>query len=183
MATTHFTGPVDSENGFIDSGTGKTDFRQFVGIQEILNISVGTWTTTRIARGNYVKRHTAADETAILGIDLTPSIRTATNKGFRLDSIDVVYSIGTLALDAHTATLDLVNYVNNTAVAITAVALTGTLATATQANPYVSNLAVTTAAFDNTTDSKYVFELTVNAAATSAYDFYGLVLKFTRNDL
>lgn len=183
MATTHFSGPVDSANGFIDSGTGKTDFQQFAGIQAIVNISAGTWTTTRIARGNYVKRHTAANDTSIIGIDLTPSIRTATSKGFKLASIDVIYSIGTLALDAHSATLDLVNYVNNTAVAITAVALTGTLATATQANPYVTNLAVTSAAFDNTTDSKYVFELTVDAALTSAYDFYGLVLKFTRNDL
>jgi hypothetical protein len=182
MADTHFSGPVYSENGFIDDSAGKTDFQQFVSIQNILNISAGTWTTTRIARGNYVKRHTAANDTSIIGIDLTPAIRTATDKGFSLASIDVIYSVGTLALDAHSATLDLINYANNTAVAITSVPITGTLATATQANPYVTNVAVNTPAFDNTTDSKYVFELTVDAAATSAYDFYGLVLKFTRND-
>jgi hypothetical protein len=183
MATTHFSGPVESTNGFLDDSVGKTDFQQFLGLQSILNISAGTWTTTRIARGNYVKRHTAAAETSIVGVDLTPVIRTATSKGFRLDSIDVIYSVGTANLTAHSATLDLINYANNTAVTITAAPLTGTLATATQANPYLTNLAVTTPAFDNTVDSKYIFELTVNAALTSAYDYYGLVLHFTRNDL
>lgn len=168
-------------NVLLDTGTANilTDNQKFIGINEILIASVGTWTRTRIAQGNYVLRHTDADDTSVIGIDITEALRTTASKGLRLASIDVIYSITTLALDAHTLTLDRISYANNVAVSITSVPLTGSLATATQANPYVTNIAVTTPAFLNTADSKYVLELTVNAGATSAYDFYGLVLKFS----
>lgn len=165
----------------LQTTTDVTDYQQFVGINEILIASVGTWTRTRIAQGNYVLRHTAADDTSVIGIDITPAIRTAVGRGFRLASLDVIYSIGTLALDAHSLTLDRIAYANNVAVSVTSVPLTGSLATATQANPYLSNIVVTTPAFDVTANSKYVAELTVDAAATSAYDYYGLNLHFTKS--
>lgn len=158
-----------------------TDYQQIIGLNEILIASVGTWTRTRIAQGDYVLRHTQANDTSVIGIDITPAIREASGRGFKLASVDVIYSIATLALDAHTLTLDKVAYANNVAVAVTSVTLTGTLATATQANPYLSNIAVSTPAFDNTSNSKYVLELTVNAGATSDYDFYGLNLHFTKS--
>lgn len=166
----------------LNTGTNNilTDFNQFVSINEIILATVGTWTKTRIAEGNYVMRHTAADDTSILGIDITSIIRTAASKGFRLGGIDVIYSIGTLALDAHTLTLDRITYTNNAAVSVNSVTLTGSLATATQAQPYLTNITVATPGFLNTSASKYVLELTVNAAATSAYDFYGLNLGFSQ---
>jgi hypothetical protein len=168
-------------NVLLDTGTSNIlAMQQFVGLKDILNFSAGTWTTTRIAQGNYVSRHTAAADTTIIGIDITPMIRTTASKGFRLDSFDVIYSIGTLALNAHTATLDRIAYANNVAVSITSVPITVTLATATQAQPYATNAAINTPAFDITADSKYIIEVTVNAAATSAYDFYGIMLKFSQ---
>ena len=158
-----------------------SDFQKVISINEVILETVGTWTKTRIAQGNYSLRHTAAAETAILGIDITEAIRTGASKGLKLTSIDVVHEIGTADLVAHTATLQSVVFANNVANAVTNVPLTGSLHTAQQANPYVDNLAVTTPAFLNTADAKYVFELTVNAALTSAYDFYGLVLHFTES--
>ena len=182
---------VDEEGNQEDSGiaavdvltvdTDVTDYQQIVGINEILIASVGTWTRTRVAQGNYVLRHTAADDTSVIGIDITPAIRAAAGRGFKLASFDVIYSIGTLALDAHTVVLDKISYANNTAVLITSAPLTVTLATATQAQPYLTNAVVATPAFDVTANSKYVVELTVNAAATSEYDFYGLNLHFTKS--
>jgi len=44
----------------------------------------------------------------------------------------------------------------------------------------VTNLAVTTPAFLNTAVAKYIVEITLNAAATSAYNFYGLNLHFSQ---
>ncbi len=158
-----------------------TDNQKIVGIDDVLIASVGTWTRTRIAQGDYCLRHTPADDTSVLGIDITEAIRTTAAKGFKLASIDVIHKIGTLALEAHTATLQKVAYANNVAVAVTNVPLTGSLSVATQAEPYVNNLAVTTPAFNVTANSKYVFELTVNAAETSEYDFYGLNLHFTKS--
>jgi hypothetical protein len=165
----------------LDTGISNTlAFQQFVGIPDIILISTGTWTTTRIAESNYATVHSAAAEISIIGIDITNAIRTAASKGFELTSFDVIYSIGTLAMNAHTVTLDQVAYANDVAVAVTSVPLTGTLSTATQANPYVTNIAVTTPAFNNTADSKYVIEVTTNNTATTAYDFYGIVLKFSQ---
>ncbi len=168
-------------NFLLDTGTANIlAMQQFVGIPDIILISTGTWTTTRLAEANYSKVHSAAAETSIIGIDITNAIRTAASKGFELTSFDVIYSIATLAMTAHTVTLDKVAYANNVAVAITSVPLTGALATATQANPYTTNIAVTTPAFNITADSKYVIEVTTNNAATTAYSFYGIVLHFNQ---
>lgn len=182
---------VDTDGNQEDSGipaanilqttTDVTDYQQFLSLNAILLASVGTWTMTRIAQGNYVLRHTAADDTSVIAFDLTPAIRLATGRGFKLASFDVIYSIATLALDAHSIVLDKINYANNAAVTVTSVPLTGSLATATQAQPYVSAITVTTPAFDVTADSKYVAELTVNAGLTSDYDLYGIMLKFTKS--
>jgi hypothetical protein len=168
-------------NFLLDTGSSNIlAMQQFVGINSVLSFGTGTWTTTRIAEGNYVKRHTAAAETSIIGIDITPIIRAAANKGFRLDSFDVVYNIATLAMNAHTLTLDRIAYANNVAVSITSIAITGALSTATQANPYLTNVTVNAPAFDITADSKYVIEVTANNSATSAYDFYGVMLRFSQ---
>jgi hypothetical protein len=165
----------------LQTTTDVTDYQQIVGLNEILISSVGTWTRTRIAQGNYVLRHSVANDTSVIGIDITPAIRTAAGRGFKLASFDVIYNIAALALDAHSVVLDRVAYANNVAVAITSVPLTVTLATATQAQPYLTNALVVTPAFDVTANSKYVAELTVDAGATSEYDFYGLNLRFTKS--
>jgi len=168
-------------NVLLDTGAANIlAMQQFVGIQSVLLFGTGTWTTTRIAQGNYVKRHTPGDETSIIGVDITPAIRVAASKGFRLDSFDLIYAIAANALDAHSATLDRIAYVNNVAVSVTSIPITATLATATQANPYVTNCTVTTPAFDVTADSKYILEVTVNNAAASEYDYYGVMLRFSQ---
>ena len=168
-------------NFLLDTGTANIlAMQEFVGISEVLTFGTGTWTVTRIAQGNYVSRHTPADETSIIGIDITPMIRTAAAKGFRLDTFEVIYAIAANALDAHSVTLDRIAYADNVAVSITAVAITATLATATQANPYVTTATVDVPAFDVTANSKYIIEVTVDNAAASQYDFYGIMLKFSQ---
>lgn len=166
----------------LDTGSANiiTDYQQVIGINGILGQSAGTWTITRSTAGDWFLLKTAAAETSITGFDLTPIIRTTASKGFRLASIDYIYAIGTLALTAHTATLTSTRYTNNAAETLTNIPLTGSLSTATQANLYVTNLAVTTPAFLNTAITKYVFEVTVNAQATSDYNIYGINLHFSR---
>jgi len=154
--------------------------QQFVGLSNVLTFGTGTWTVTRVAQGNYVSRHTAGDETSIIAVDITPIIRVAASKGWRLDSFDYIYSIATLAMDAHTLTLDRIAYANNVAVSVTSIPVTATLATATQANPYLTNCTVTTPAFDVTADSKYVIEITANNALTTDFDYYGIMLRFSQ---
>ncbi len=168
-------------NFLLDTGAANILAQQeFVGLSDVLTFGTGTWTTTRIAQGNYVSRHTPGDETSIIAVDITPAIRVAASKGFRLDSFDYIYGIAANALDAHTAVLDRIAYANNVAVSVTSVPITATLATATQANPYVTNCTVTTPAFDVTADSKYVLEITVDNAAASEFDYYGIMLRFSQ---
>ncbi len=81
-------------NVLLDTGAANIIAKQqFYGINNVLTFGTGTWTTTRVAQGNYVQRHTATDETSIIAIDITPAIVAATAKGFRLDSFDYIYSI------------------------------------------------------------------------------------------
>ncbi len=172
---------ASTANFLLDAGAANIlAEQQFVGLSDVLTFGTGTWTVTRIAQGNYVSRHTAGDETSIIAVDITPIIRAAASKGWRLNTFDYIYSIGTLAMDAHSLTLDRIAYANNVAVSVTSIAGTYTLATATQANPYVTTCTVTSPAFDITPDSKYVIEITANNAATTDFDYYGIVLKFSQ---
>lgn len=161
----------------------KTDKLKFLGLKDVLAYSAGTWTVTRVARGDYVNRKTAGDDTTIIGIDITEQIRTATDKGFKLASFDVIFRNITASLDAHSVTLDKITYADSVAVATTSVAITGTLGITTDTDPQIDNVVIDTPAFNNTDDSKYVLELTVDAAATSVYDFIGVMLKFTSDDV
>lgn len=158
-----------------------TDFQQFVGIESIILHTGGTWTATRIAQGDIVKRKTAAAASSIICIDATPIIRTAASKGFKLTSFDVIYKIETADLNAHSVTLTEVEYSNGAPVSAVNVAITGALAVSVNANPFVTNVTVDAPAFQNIGVSKYVIEITVDAALTSDYDFYGVNLKFTGN--
>lgn len=162
-----------------------TDYQKFLGIQDVINfdIATGTWTTVRVAQGDYVKQKTATDETAILAIDITEAIRTATGKGLKLTSFDVIFRNITADLDAHSVTLDKIAYVDSDTVVTTNIALTGALGVGQDNDPQIDNVVIDTPAFNITADSKYVIELTVNAAATSVYDFIGVMLKFTKSAL
>jgi hypothetical protein len=188
--TTTFTIPdpvAATANFLLDAGPGNlvTDYQQMLPITEFqLAAGGGVWVLTRVAQGNWDWLHTAAADTSVIGFDITEQLRIAAGRGFELTSFDVVYSITTLALVAHTVTLADVVYANNVAVAAVNRAITGVLATATQANPYLTNVTVDVPAFSNPaagTSVKQVLELTVNAGLTSVYEFRGINLRFTKS--
>ncbi len=174
-------------NFLLDQGANNliTDYSQMLPLDNFLLAPAGgAFVLTRTAQGNWEWLHTAAADTSIIGFDITEQLRVAAGKGFELVSFDVIYSIGTLALNAHTVTLATTVYANNVATAVTNNAVGGALATATQANPYVSNITVTVPAFTNPaagTAVKQVIELTVNAAVTSVYAYMGINLRFTKS--
>lgn len=162
--------------------------------------NVGTWTLTRGAAGNYFMRKTAAADTSNPAVNLTrellkrigadPSIAALAPvhdiRGFQIKKLQAVYAIATAALVAHTYDLLRTTYVNNVAPAVDATiggVLTGALAIAAQAQPYVTPITVGTPfVLGNNTDLVTDwFELTVNAAATSVYDLYGLFVDFNLN--
>ncbi len=149
-----------------------TDRSVFVPISNVQTIG-GTWTPTRIADNNIVLRKTAAADTTYLVATLRP-------RTVKIKSIDFIYSIGTLALTSQTPTISTVTYANNAAVAVAAHggSISGSLATATQANPYVSTLTLGTPAFTTTTLVDVRIQVAIVAAATSTYDFYGLIVNF-----
>lgn len=177
------TTPAAGAFAALTMSTPATDWRKFLGADRVTVATVGTWTKTRLSEGLNVLRHTAADNTSVLSIDITEELRAASSKGFKLATIDVFFTNGTADLDAHSATLDSVTF-NATTVAptVTSIPITGALVVGQNANVQKSTLTVTTPAF-LTAEDKLVLELTVNAAATSAFDFYGIRLNYTRNNL
>lgn len=155
-----------------------TDYEVFIGIPNILSIDVGAWTTTRVAQGDYVHRKTAANTTSVIGIDITEAYRTTANFGFELNGFSVINRNTGEALDAHSVTLDRLSYTDSGVVSTTSVTITGTLPVAIDADPTVTLMTVTTPVFLN--DGKYVIELNVDGAASSVYDFIGILLHFHR---
>ena len=167
------------ELAFDDNGS-----KLFIPVSEIQTVG-GTWTPTSIANNNIVLRKTAAADTSYLVASLRKYFKTTAGRGAKVTSIDAIYSIGTLALTSHTPTISAVTYANNAAVAVAAHggSITGSLATATQANPYVSTLTLGTPAFDVTALADVRLQIAVVAQATSAYDFYGLVITLNQTSL
>lgn len=160
-----------------------TGYQKFLGFADIVHNTNNTnWATVRIGQGDITFGKSAADETSILVLDITESVRTAASKGLQLTGFNYIFRNITAALDAHTVTLDRVEYTDSAAVSVNSIGLTGSLGTGTDADPQIDSITVTTPAFNNTANSKYVMEITVDAAATSVYDFIGVVLTFTRND-
>jgi len=168
-------------NFLLDTGSANIrSMQQWLGLDSILLAQGGTWTMTRLAQGNYALVHTVADDAGLIAFDITPLMRSTSSKGFRLNSINAVYSIAVGALDSQAITLDRITYVNNSPVSVTSVPLTGSLETNPQANPYSTPITVTTPAFLNTSNSKYVLELTVNNSSSSQYSLYGFNLLFSQ---
>jgi len=178
------SGDIAVFNGTTGQITGTanivSDYQQFVGLESILAHTAGAWSIQRNGAGDYINAKTPAADSSVTGFDITPQLRAAANKGFRLQSIDVIYDIGVLAVTTHTGALYSVSYTNNAANVITNIPLTGSLSTAVQTFSYLTNLAVTTPAFLNVSAAKYVFEISLVAAATSAYAQVGLNLHFSK---
>ena len=155
-----------------------SSWQQFVGLESAINYSAGTWTTTRVAQGDYVKRKTAAADTTIIGIDITPQIIIGGSSGYRLTSFDVINRNTTADLNAHTYTLTRITYADSTPNSTASIILTGTLPLTVDADPRVTSVTVDTPVYLNA--NKYVLELTVNATITAVYDFIGIMLHFTK---
>ena len=164
--------------------TAQTDYNYFCGIDKIVLTSAGTWTATASAVANDVfSRHTAAAETATISIDISMPLRTEASRGFRLDSYDVIYKIGTASLVTHVTALTTLNFTDNTAANPTSAtpAITGTLITAFAANIRVTNVTIDVPSFLNTSAAKHMISVTPNMALTTVYDFYGINLRFSRS--
>lgn len=165
-------------------GVVAEDFTMFIGYNEILVEPTGTWTKTRVAQGDYTYRKATTDETAILATDITAALQTATAKGFKLNSFDIIYSVRTDALDtAATLTLDRIEYADTTSVSVNSIAVTGVPESGFQATPFVTNIVVDSPIFNVTDDSKYVVEATFDCGTTTGLDWYGIMLKFTKTEV
>ena len=157
----------------------------------------GTWTAARNAQGDLSLNKTAGAATTYLLISLRNMFKLVmpsqgmydptqvADRGVKIKSVNVVYSIGTAALTTHTATFNKVVYANNAANVVSAYggSISGTLATATQAQPYVSTLTMGTPAFDMTALANLNMEIAVVDPGTSVYKFYGVFINFDQNSI
>ena len=156
----------------------------------------GTWTDTRVAAGDYCMRKTATAQSGqfvfhvgqalLQKIGADPNTEVAHDiRGIRIDSIDVVYQIGTSDLTSHSIALNGVTYANNTANAVAAAGgtLTGTMAVTAQTNPYVTNITLATpyVIAGNAADKTVTVEISWNAAAGTVLSYYGIYVKCSYN--
>lgn len=106
-------------------------------------------------------------------------------KGIKLLSFGVIYLIGGAALTTHTTRVDKTVHANNVANAITAVLATGAngLQTAIQANPYVTEVALSAGeqVYRISDLSSYWLEVEAVSAAAGSYRMYGVRVKVEFN--
>ena len=183
-----FNAGIDTTRAIVPSilNTAQTDYNIFCGIDKLIYTSAGTWTPTAgAAAGDIYSRKTAAAEIPIIVFDVSNIVRTTAGRGFQLNSFDIVYRIGTANLIAHTVVLSTVSFTDNTGATptITTPAITGTLITTFAANIRVTNITIDTPGYLNTIAARHVISITVNAAATSVYDVYGVNLRFQKSGI
>lgn len=106
-------------------------------------------------------------------------------KGIKILSFGVVYLVTGAALTGHTCRVDKTVYANNVANAISAIVASGAngLATATQANPYVTEVALSAAeqVYRVSDLSQYWIEVAPTTQGGGAYRMYGVRVKVEFN--
>ena len=150
--------------------------------------TVGTWADA-IASNVSSKNKTAADDTSIVYVPVLLPGRIATGKGYKLLSIDLMFSIATAACDAVSAVL-YKDSLKPHGTLNTAASVTTSYDSDHDSAPkrlaqntmHRLKLTVTTPAYLVDNEAHHV-ELTVDAAATSVVKFYGAVAYFAENRL
>ena len=98
-------------------------------------------------------------------------------KGMQIDSVDVIYSVATNALSTATIGLTKTVFVGGVAPAVTNLIALGAngLPTAAAAQPYVTNVAVTSPAMITSADAEIVLNINLTTPAGGTAVFYGCV--------
>lgn len=155
-----------------------SSYEEFMSLSNWQTPSMSDWTFERVVAGEWCRLKTSND-LSTYSIDLTHQIATNAAKGFRLASFQVTFSANTANLVAHSVNLYKVNYIDNSVPVITNVGLnSNTLATASRSNIYVERRFVNSPAFNNTANSKYTLEVTVNNTGSAVYRYFGVNLTF-----
>jgi hypothetical protein len=144
----------------------------------------GTWTDT-VATNVWSMNKTATDETATVKIPVPIPQNSVALKGSKLVSVDIWFSVATAALDAlaavlYKATLPADGAAFAAPAAQTTTYDTGhdTAAERIDVDEHKMTLTITTPFFLDDDDEVYV-EVSVDAAATSVFAYYGARANFT----
>jgi hypothetical protein len=116
---------------------------------------------------------------------LTGGVNGPQPKGFQITSIDVIYSVATLAAAAATVGVTDTVFVSGAAPVVTnRIALgANSLPTAIggAAGPYVKNVPVTAPAFPTTANTETIVNVNLTGGASGTVEFYGVVLYVAYN--
>lgn len=161
------------------------DYKRFISFEMFL-ADVGVWITTRESTQVWKWRKNTGSLVSTLVNDISEPIRTASGKGFKLDSIDIIYKTSVLAPNSIIPSLKKRTYAHTVAPSLGSELLSDvtTLTVATSTNPRVITRTLSVPAYNNTADSAHILEIAIDTigVATATIDFYGIGLNFTRND-
>ncbi len=166
-------------NGF-SSTTNQTDYELWMPASS-LTYSGSTWTLTRSGNGLYYMQKTTAADTSYVVCQMPISLRTTSNKGYKLTSFIVAYNVQTAALTSATPNIYNTGLSDNQAVLnTTTVSLTGSLTLTTSSNLYYKTITVSSPTFATSNDDTYI-EIAFVAQGTTQLIVYGIQLNFTVN--
>ena len=167
---------MTQKSGFFRTG------QMFVPSNQVTPVPITNYTFIRAAANNVHLQKAANADTTHLQMSVRPFAMTSPARGFRINTIDVVYEINIADLTTHTAVLSSVVHANSTAAAVTAITQTGALSILfADADPLVTTLTVTTPTWITADHTDVRLEIEVVAPATSTYDFHGVYVNFDYN--
>lgn len=104
-------------------------------------------------------------------------------KGIQINSLDVIYTVGGVALTTATIGLTSTVFANNAAPVVNVLLANAAngLPTAVQANPYVTNVPISMPAFITNQDAEPIIELDLTTAAGGTATLYGIVARCSFN--
>ncbi|MBI2551725.1 hypothetical protein HYW17_00280 [Candidatus Uhrbacteria bacterium] len=187
--------------GALTNSADKTDGRIFIGPEDCngftsagaLNSTQATMNRDQIGGnaadiGSYlIINPQGANQSNTIVCDITSALlRTTASKGFQINSLDEIYFITAgLTLDSHSVTLKRIAFASSAVPTFTTLTTTGTAGTtgaAVTGTWYVTNYPVSSPAFHNTDDAKYIVDIAVQADS-GAFVFHGLLLNVDYNYL
>lgn len=179
---------IDTTEGIVSAIT-KVDYRVWISYMRFDPSTNGVWITQRdlVSGSNplYYWRKRPNAEVSYLSVDISESIRSTADKGFKLKKILLSYSIETSGITSLVPVIIKKTFnelLPTSSISFTNIPFTDdNLAAGIGVGTHYRSISVTTPFFVND-ESIITFEVCITSTATSVFKFYGMFLQFEQNN-
>jgi hypothetical protein len=156
------------------------DFSKWIA-QSQFSYNGGTWRLVKIGSDEIALKKEPKSEKVTVNLDILETVRSSVNKGFKLNSFKLLYSITSVPVSSLSCKLTKKKISDLQPLKVEKIDLESSLSTAVGKRHYKSVKVVSPSYVE--ADSIMTLEIAITTPELSNFYFYGLSLNFTRNDL